>query len=180
MKLFLNNLLSVLLFLSFLTSCNNHKSKNNDMESNATSIDKQTNVEKGLQEANDSLYAALNDMFNGEFESINKVWSHSDKVTYMGPFGERLTGWDAVGEAFKEYAAMKMGGKISPKDTHIFAGTDMGYAICVEEGINVNKEGLPFTVSHRATNVFHFENGQWKLVHHQTDMSSQLVKSFKP
>lgn len=28
------------------------------------------------------------------------------------------------------------------------------------------------------TNIFHLENGQWKLVHHHTDLSPQLEKAI--
>ena len=116
-------------------------------------------------------------MFTGNLEPMNAIWSHADYVTDMGPFGARLTGWEAVGAEFKKEAGMKLGGKIVCKDLHIYAGTDMGYTVCVEEGENMSAEGKPVTVSHRATNIFHLENGQWKLVHHQTDLSPQLEKA---
>ena len=34
--------------------------------------------------------------------------------------------------------------------------------------------GKPVKVSHRATNVFRREEGQWRLIHHHTDLSPQL------
>ncbi len=159
-----------------LLSCGNEKT-----EATTTGIitasDKQRNAEQGLRAANDSLYAALNAMFTGNLEPMNAVWSHGEYVTDMGPFGGRLTGWEAVGAEFKKEAAMKLGGKIVCRDLHLYAGTDMGYTICVEEGENMSAEGKPVMVSHRSTNIFHLENGQWKLVHHQTDISTQLEKA---
>ena len=136
------------------------------------------NIEKELQAANEHFYRALNAMFTGDLEPMTAIWSHGEYVTDMGPFGDRLTGWKAVHEEFVLEAAMKLGGKIVCKDLHIYAGTDMGYTVCVEEGENMSAEGKPVSVSHRATNIFHLENGKWKLVHHQTDLSPQLEKAF--
>lgn len=51
-------------------------------------------------------------MFAGRLEPMNNLWSHAENITNMGPFGGRLTGWDAVGEEFKKEAGMKFGGKI--------------------------------------------------------------------
>ncbi len=116
-------------------------------------------------------------MFAGRLEPMNNHWSHAENITNMGPFGGRLTGWDAVGEEFKKEAGMKFGGKIVCKDLHIYAGTDFGYTVCVEEGEKMTAEGKVVSVRHRATNIFHLENGEWKLVHHHTDLSPQLEKA---
>src|SRR3989339_860762 len=105
-------------------------------------------IEQELQAANDQFYMALNAMFTGDLEPMTAIWSHGDYVTDMGPFGDRLTGWEAVHEEFKLEAGMKLGGKIVCKDLHIYAGTDMGYTVCVEEGENMSAEGNPVVVSH--------------------------------
>ncbi len=133
--------------------------------------------EQELKAANDRFYAALNAMFTGELAPMNAIWSHRDDVTNMGPFGGRLTGWQAVGAEFKKEAGMKLGGRVACKDVIIHAGDDMGYTVCVEQGENMSADGKPVTVSHRATNVFRRENGQWRLVHHHTDISPQLEKA---
>ncbi|MBK5269504.1 MAG: nuclear transport factor 2 family protein [Bacteroidia bacterium] len=138
-----------------------------------------TKIEQEIRSANDQLYAGLNAMFTGDLELLNNLWSHSEYITDMGPFGGRLTSWNEVSEEFRKEAAMKFGGKIVCKDLHVFAGTDMGYIVCVEEGENMSADGKQVVVSHRATNIFHLENGQWKLVHHQTNISTQLEKAFE-
>jgi ketosteroid isomerase-like protein len=164
------SLFGVILISFFIfTSCNNKNTTNMTSPS-----DNKAKLEHELRAANDSFYAALNAMFTGNLEPMNAIWSHSDYVTDMGPFGGRLTGWKSVGEEFKKEAGMKLGGKVVCKDVHVYAGTDMGYTVCVEEGENMSADGKPVKVSHRATNVFHLEDGQWKLVHHQTDLSPQL------
>jgi ketosteroid isomerase-like protein len=174
------SILGVLFITSILVlSCGNKKTEKQNTANDMTSIENKLKNKQELRAANDSLYAALNAMFTGNAEPINSIWSHADYITTMGPFGGRITGWEAVSAEFKKVAAMKLGGKISCKELHIYAGTDMGYTVCIEEGENMNAEGKPVPVSHRATNVFHLENGQWKLVHHHTDVSTQLEKAVE-
>ena len=131
-----------------------------------------------LNKANDQFYAALNVMFTGEADPVLEIWSHENNITYLGPFGGYLKGWEAIGTEFKKNAAMKLGGKIVCKESHLFPGKEIGYVVCVEEGINVTAEGKTVTVSHRATNIFNLQNGKWKLVHHHTDLSPQLEDAF--
>ncbi len=171
-------ILGVILVASFIiSSCGTKKTKEQNTAGATVSETIKMKTEQEIRVANDQLYAALNAMFTGNLEPMDALWSHEDYITDMGPFGGRLTGWDAVKEEFKKEAAMMLGGKIVCKDLHIFAGTDMGYAICVEVGENMSAEGKPVLVSHRATNIFHLENGQWKLVHHHNDFSPQLEKA---
>lgn len=133
--------------------------------------------QESLRAANAQLYEALNLMFKGEIEPINKVWSHSEEITYMGPFGGMHSGWAQVGEEFANVAALKIGGKISSENLEVRILGDVGYTVCVEAGENLDSEGNPVPVHHRATNVFKKENGEWKLVHHHTDISGQLQES---
>lgn len=169
----------IIIITSFIiSSCDNMKTENLKTTSVIESEDHRLKTEQELLDANDSFYAALNAMFTGNIEPMNAIWSHTDNITNMGPFGGRLTGWEAVGAEFKKEAGMYLGGIVVCKDVHVYAGTDIGYTVCIEEGENMSAEGKPVMVNHRATNIFHLENGKWKLVHHQTDLSPQLEKAF--
>lgn len=167
----------ILVALFIFSSCGTKKTEEKNTAGATVSEDIKMKTEQELRAANDRLYAALNAMFTGDLQPLNDIWSHGEHITNMGPFGGRLTGWEAVEAEFKKEAAMKLGGKIVCKDLHVFAGTDMGYTVCIEEGENMSADGTPVVVSFRATNIFHLENGQWKLVHHQTDLSPQLEKA---
>ncbi len=168
----------VILFTSFIfSSCGPGSTGDQNTTTASTLKNDRLKTEQELHAANDSLYAALNAMFTGNLDPMNKLWSHSDYITDMGPFGGRTTGWEAVGAEFKKEAGMKFGGRIVCKELHIYAGTDMGYTVCIEEGEKMSAEGKPVAIKHRATNIFHLENGQWKLIHHQTDFSPQLEKA---
>lgn len=171
----LKQLIVILLVYSFFTSCNTEQ--NHPHATNVSKADK-TKIEMELRAANDELYAGLNEMFKGNLEPLNNLWSHSENITYMGPFGGCLTGWEKVHEDFAKVTAMKLGGKISCKDLKVYAGTDMGYTVCTEVGENMSADSTPVSVSHRATNIFHLEDGKWRLVHHHTDISPQLEKAF--
>ena len=164
----------ILTTLIFYSSCSSNLQNTGDdvlAKSNKEIIDE-------ITEANNQLYTGLNAMFTGDLDMLNNLWSHTEAITYMGPFGGSLKGWALVNEEFTKVAAMKLGGKISCKDLHVFAGTDVGYATCVEEGVNIGPDGDPVSVSHRATNIFHLEGGEWRLVHHHTDISTQLEEAY--
>ncbi len=160
----------ILLIALFFSGCGGNKTGNPNPVSAEQS-------EKELRAANDQLYAALNAMFTGDLESMNAIWSHDSIVTDMGPFGGRLEGWGAVGSEFQKEAGMKLGGKVVCEELLVHAGTDMGYTVCIEQGENMDADGKPVTVRHRATNVFRKEKGKWKLVHHHTDLSPDLMKA---
>lgn len=130
-----------------------------------------------VRAANDQFYAALNAMFKGELAPMNAIWSHSDDVSNQGPFGARMDGWQAVGAQFKREAAMKLGGRVSYKNLIVQTGRDLAYTVCVEIGENMTAAGKPVHVSHRATNIFRREKGQWRLIHHHTDLAPQLGKT---
>ena len=145
-----------------------------------TPTDKITTIataEKEVRDANDQFYTALNAMFTGEFAPIEAIWSHQSDISYRGPFDDNMNGWAAVGPEFKKVAEMKLGGRITCNNLVIHAGENLGYVVCVEEGENNGPDGKMVKVSHRATSIFRRENGQWKLVHHHTDLSPQLGKA---
>ncbi|MGD9225297.1 MAG: nuclear transport factor 2 family protein [Desulfobacterales bacterium] len=135
------------------------------------------NIEKELRAANDQFYAALNAMFTGDLAPMNAIWSHGEDVSNQGPFGDRMDGWAAVKAQFKKEADMVLGGRVTCQALIVRAGKDLGYTVCVEKGENMTAAGKPVEVSHRATNVFRLENGQWRLVHHHTDLSPQLERA---
>jgi len=164
--------ISIATFL--LTSCSEKKTETKNASGTDSSQTNKINNDLAVSAANDQLYKALNAMFTGNLEPMNNIWSHQNDVTDLGPFGGQLVGWDSVGAEFKKEAGLKLGGKVVCTGLIVHSGKDMGYTVCTEVGENMSAEGKPVVVSHRATNVFRLENGQWKLVHHHTDLSPQL------
>lgn len=137
----------------------------------------QMSIEK-VVDANKQLYISLNAMFNGQFELISNVWSHSDTITYMGPFGGKLVGWDAIGKDFQQVTDMKIGGQINPEEVSVVVTSEMAYVTCFEVGENIGPDGQVVKVRHRATNIFQLLEGEWKLVHHHTDIAESLENAY--
>jgi ketosteroid isomerase-like protein len=131
--------------------------------------------EPAVAAATARFYAALNTMFTGNGQPMKDAWSHAKDVTYMGPDGVYLTGWDAIGPAWNAQAAARLGGHVTPQQLHIVAGADLAVANCIESGENI-VNGKTETVKLRATNVFRKEAGGWKMIAHQTDLLGYMNK----
>lgn len=124
--------------------------------------------ESAVQQANDQFYAALNALFKGDTQAMDAAWSHADDVTCLGPDGKFLVGWDQVRQSWDLHAKTMLGGSIRPEDVHATTGEDLATVQCFEVGDNI-VDGKPVQVKLRATNIFRKENGQWKMIGHQTD-----------
>jgi ketosteroid isomerase-like protein len=120
--------------------------------------------------------AALNAMFTGDVRPMERVWSHADDVTYMGPGGGFRRGWKEVFADWESQAALKLGGKVESKEMHVTVGRDLAVVSNYEIGHNVAADGTPQQVKIRATNLFRKENGQWKMIGHQADLLPFLQK----
>lgn len=131
---------------------------------------------EGVRAAAETFYSALNVMFTGELEPMKEVWSHKDDVTYMGPGGGFRLGWKQILADWETQAALKLGGKVEPKEMRITVGHDLAIVSNYEIGQNVSADGKPQTVTIRATNLFRKENGNWKMIGHHTDVLPFLQK----
>ncbi len=134
------------------------------------------NDKKGVNEAVKQFYVALNAMFTGDLDPMQRIWSHANDVTYMGPAGGYRTGWDQVISDWEAQAAMKLGGRVTPKNMRITLGRDLAVVSNYEIGKNSGPDGKPREVRIRATNLFRKENGKWKMIGHHTDLLPFLEK----
>jgi len=125
---------------------------------------------KAVREAAEQFYSALNEMFTGELGPMKEVWSHKDDVTYMGPGGGFRLGWKDVLADWETQAALKLGGRVEPRDMRITVGHDLAIVSNYEIGQNVTADGKALEVTIRATNLFRNENGTWKMIGHHTDL----------
>ncbi len=132
--------------------------------------------ESAVKAVNDGFYAALAKVFIGDTSAMESVWSHAEDIVYMGPDGGRQTGWKPVFANWKEQAAKKLGGKVSPQNVSVVVGKNLAVVHAVETGENKNADGKPLAVSIRATNVYRLEGAQWKMIAHHTDILPFLKK----
>jgi ketosteroid isomerase-like protein len=121
-----------------------------------------------VEEATANFYQALNVMFTGDGEPMKAAWSHADDISYMGPGGNYLVGWETIEKEWDEQTARKLGGRVTPVDVHTIEAGDLAVINCIESGEN-EVNGEPQTVKIRSSTVFRKEAGVWKVVGHQTD-----------
>lgn len=127
------------------------------------------NNEYAIVASTDNFYSALNTLFTGNSQPMKDAWSHDDDVTYMGPDGLYLVGWDNIERMWNSVATLKLGGRVNPQQLHTVIATDMALINCVEIGEN-EVNGKAETVSIRSSTVFCKRSGAWKVVAHQTDL----------
>jgi len=127
-----------------------------------------------IRGASAQFYAAMNRMVDGDATHLADVWSHSDTVTTMHPIGGEQVGWTAVRESFEQVAGVASAGRVELVDQIVEAGGDLAYEVGVERG-EVTLAGESVPIEHRVTNIYRREQGQWKMVHHHTDLSPAMM-----
>ena len=79
-----------------------------------------------------------------------------------------------VRESFEQVAGLASGGRVELHDQIIQAGEDLAYELGVERGqAKIAGESVP--IEQRVTNIYRREAGQWKMVHHHTDISPAML-----
>ena len=132
-------------------------------------------TEDDIRSASNKFYAALNNMLNGDAGPLADVWSHGSDVTTMHPIGGREVGWDEVRQAWGQVAQISSDGQVRIEDQLICVGGDMACEVGTELGsATLGDQAVSF--NHRVTNVYRREAGEWKIVHHHTDISAEAQK----
>lgn len=135
-------------------------------------------TETEVRKASEQFYAALGQMLNGNAAPLADIWSHSPAVTTMHPIGGQEVGWDKVRESWEQVARVSSKGEVRLADQRIQAAGDIAYETGIERG-RFSVAGEPVTIEHRVTNVYRRDGGAWKIVHHHTDVSSEMVELLK-
>jgi ketosteroid isomerase-like protein len=131
-------------------------------------------TEDDVRTASARFYSALERMTDGDVAPLADIWSHSATVTTMHPIGGRQTGWDEVRGSFQGVADLASSGQVELRDQSIQVAGDMAYEVGIEYG-QATLAGERVTIEHRVTNVYRREDGQWKIVHHHTDLSPAML-----
>ncbi len=131
-------------------------------------------IEDEVRKASKLFYAGLDSMANGDSGPLADVWSRDAAVTSMHPVGGREIGWDAVWGSFAQFGKLASKGKVELKDQLIRVVGDLAYEVGIEYG-QVMLAGEKVIIEHRVTNIYKKEGGAWKMVHHHTDVSPQMV-----
>tara|TARA_R110002049_G_scaffold22983_6_gene81582 strand:- start:319 stop:840 length:522 start_codon:yes stop_codon:yes gene_type:complete len=123
----------------------------------------------------EEFYSALNTLFTGDAQPMKHLWSHADDITFMGPEGAYLRGWEEIGAMWDKVGEARLGGMVTPRDVHTVTGSELPLVTCIESGENVS-DGKIETVRIRSSTLFRLEDGNWKAVHHQTDLLGFMGK----
>ena len=81
--------------------------------------------EQAVATATDNFYEALNILFTGNSQPMKDAWSHDADVTYMGPDGLYLSGWEKIAQMWDSVSAIRLGGRVNPKQLQTVIGNDM-------------------------------------------------------
>ena len=127
-----------------------------------------------IREASQRFYAALNAVVKGENGAMADAWAHDATVSSMHPIGGRETGWDQVAAAFAGVGGIASKGYVELVDQAIEASGDMAYEVGIERG-HAKLAGEDVKIEHRVTNVYRRGAGGWRMVHHHTDVSSDMM-----
>jgi ketosteroid isomerase-like protein len=130
--------------------------------------------EDEVRGASAKFYAAMNRMVDGDATQLADIWSHSETVTTMHPIGGEQVGWADVRGSFEQVAGLASGGRVELDDQIIQVGGELAYELGVERG-QAKLAGESVLIEQRVTNIYRREAGQWKIVHHHTDLSPAML-----
>jgi ketosteroid isomerase-like protein len=134
-------------------------------------------VEDEVRQASEQFYVALNSTLNGDPGPMMEVWSHGSDASAMHPFGSRSLGWEEVRAGWEQAAQALSDGQVALDDLVVVpTAGDVAYTLGTEHGqVKVGDESI--RVDWRVTNIYHREDGGWKIVHH-TDFSSEVAQAL--
>ena len=131
-------------------------------------------TEDEVRAASAQFYAALTSMANGDAGPMGDIWSTTDEATTMHPIGGREEGWEEVRGSWEGVASLASEGQVELTEQLIRSGEDMAYEEGIERGHAVIA-GDRVNIEHRVTNIYRREGGAWKIVHHHTDLSPDML-----
>lgn len=131
-------------------------------------------AQDAVRKASKSFYSALNSMANGDAAPMRAVWSHGADVTTMHPIGGRETGWKKVQGPWKQVASLCTGGKVALRGQIVRVAGGMAIETGVEKG-QITIAGRKVGIEQRVTNVYRRTGRSWKIVHHHTDLSPEMI-----
>lgn len=133
-------------------------------------------AETEVKQASDEFYAALNQMLStGDAGAVTTVWSQGQAGSTMHPIGGREVGRDQVMATWEQAAPAFSEGKASAEDVGVIPlCDDVAYTVGTER-FEGKVGGETMSGEWRATNIYRHEDGGWKIVHHHTDASPELM-----
>ena len=95
----------------------------------------------------------------------------------MHPIGGRQVGWDSVWKSWSDVAQLATEGHVQLGEQIIEVGEDLAYELGVEQG-QFKLAGESVRIESRVTNIYRRADGEWKIVHHHTDISPAMLEAL--
>ena len=134
--------------------------------------------EDEVRSASTRFNTALNRMANGDDSAMAAAWSQGGSVTSQHPVKGRQVGWSQVRESFHQFSLAATAGQIRLDDQMIQVAGGLAYELGVERG-SLKLGGNPVPIDSRVTNIYRQESGEWKLVHHHSDVSAAMMDALE-
>jgi ketosteroid isomerase-like protein len=133
-------------------------------------------AETEAKQASDQFYAALNQFVaSGDASAIIAVWSQEQGGSTQHPIGGREVGRDQVVSVWEQAGQAFSGGSVTVDDLVVIPiSDDVAYTVGIER-FEGKVGGEQFSGAWRATNIYRREDGGWKIVHHHSDASPELI-----
>src|SRR3989338_4259029 len=122
-----------------------------------------------LMQAVNQFYSSLVELLRGNPEPMFKVWSHAEDVTYMGPVGGLLVGWENIKASWISQSKTIHEGHVQPQDLHFYEKGDLAVVVGHEDSA-IQMDGKLVKIKLIATSAFRLENGEFKMIAHHTDL----------
>jgi ketosteroid isomerase-like protein len=127
---------------------------------------------EGVKAASKAFYAALAVIDNGE--AMDKVWPHTDYVTYVGPRSKSIiVGWDAQKKYWADTNKLFSSRNVTLSDQHIHVNGNLAWEMGQESGTPKMKDGKDEKVDYIVTNVYEKIDGRWLIVSHHVQPKPQ-------
>jgi len=127
---------------------------------------------EGAKAASKAFYAALQVLDNGE--AMDKVWGHTDYVTYVGPRAKSIiVGWEAQKKYWVDVNKLFSVRKVTLGDQHIHVNGNLAWEMGQESGDQQMKDGPATKIDYIVTNVYEKIDGRWVIVSHHVQPKPQ-------
>ncbi len=123
--------------------------------------------EESIISANDEFYLAFNNM---DIEKMESVWSSKCEVSVVHPGWDLLTGLGEVMMSWRQILKNSSFKKVFCDNVWVNVIEQTANVICIEHLDDIELI---------ATNIFVYENDQWKLIHHQAGPLNPEIDQYE-
>ena len=120
--------------------------------------------ERGVREANERFYAAMNALDVGDMDD---VWMDDGAAVCVHPGREAIFGYERIRESWLTIFAATDSMTILPRGERVTLAGDVAWVACTEIISMMTEEGLAAAAA-QATNIFRRANGgnEWRMIVH--------------